>query len=466
MEIELESGVPEAKVAGPRITQNDRSSGGRMFALVDCNNFFCSCERIFNPALNGVPLVVLSNNDGCIISRSEEAKALGIPMGAPLHEQQEIIRSHGVHVFSSNYTLYGDMSARVMSVLREEVPDIEIYSIDEAFLSLPPDFDEEHARALQAKVDQWTGIAVCIGIGSTKLLAKLANRHAKKNKALTGGVFDLARYSDPHGILASTPTEGLWGVGRGLAERLRGMGIQTALDFQHADPASIRKALGVIGERLLRELNGISCLELETMPPDRKGVTASRSFGSPVETIGELEEALANHVARAGEKMRRFGLLVTEMEVFLQTNRFRKDDPQYSPVVGITLDFPTHSTAELMTAARTLLQRIYRPGYRYKKTGIQLLNLVSEDDYQPSLFHPPSTLSESGRIDVDKIVDEINRRLGDPRNPVITRAAQGVERPGESRRGWKMKADRHSPHYTTDWNQLPVARTEPPRPRP
>jgi DNA polymerase V len=422
-------------------------------ALVDCNNFFCSCERVFNPALQGKAVVVLSNNDGCIISRSEEAKALGIPMGAPLHEQQEVIRKHDVQVFSSNYTLYGDMSARVMSILREEVPEIEVYSIDEAFLKLPLNFDEEMARALRTKVLQWTGIPVCIGIGSTKMLAKLANRHAKKNKALTGGVFDLTRYWDPEGILADTPTDGLWGVGRNLAARLARMGIKTALDFQHADPASIRKSMGVVGERMFRELNGISCLELETMPPDRKGVMASRSFGSPVESLEELEEALANHVARAGEKIRRFGLLATGMEVFLQTNRFRADQPQYSPGIGRTLDRATHSTAELMATARDLLQRIYRPGYRYKKTGVQLTNLVSQEEYQPGLFDQV----KPGRIDVDKIVDEINRRLGDPKNPVITRASQGTERSGKGNKGWRMKSERHSPHYTTDWNQLPEA---------
>ena len=394
-------------------------------ALVDCNNFFCSCERVFDPPLQGKPIVVLSNNDGCIISRSDEAKALGIPMGAPLHEQQDVIRKHGVHVFSSNYTLYGDMSARVMSILRDEVPAIEVYSIDEAFLQLPEGFSEEQVRALRAKVLQWTGIPVCIGIGTTKLLAKLANRHAKKNKVLTGGVFDLTQYWDPDSILADTPTDGLWGVGRNLATRLKRMGISTALEFKQGDPAAIRKSMGVVGERLLRELNGIPCLELEEMPPDRKGVMASRSFGSPVESLEEIEEALANHVARASEKIRRFGLLATRLEVFLRTNRFRKDDPQYNPGTSITLDYPTHSTSELMSVARDLLRRIYRSGYRYKKTGIYLANLVAEDEYQQELFDAPRP-----RIDVDKIVDEINRRLGDPKNPVITRASQGTERSG------------------------------------
>lgn len=397
----------------------------------------------------GKPVVVLSNNDGCIISRNDEAKALGIPMGAPLHEQQAVIRKHGVHVFSSNYTLYGDMSSRVMSILRDEVPAIEVYSIDEAFLQLPEGFTEEQARALRAKVLQWTGIPVCIGIASTKLLAKAANRHTKKNKTVTGGVFDLTHYWDPDGILSEMETGDLWGVGKNLAQRLRGMGVKTALEFKQADPAAIRKSMGVIGERMLRELNGIPCMELEEMPPDRKGVMASRSFGSPVEGLVELEEALANHVARASEKIRRYGLLATRMEMFLRTNRFRRDDPQYCPGIGITLDRPTNSTAELMAAARNLLHRIYRPGYRYKKTGIQLANLVSEEEYQPELFDRPKA-----RIDVDKIVDEINRRMGDPKNPVITRASQGTLRSGK---GWKMRSERHSPNYTTDFSQIPEA---------
>ena len=399
----------------------------------------------------GKPVVVLSNNDGCIISRSDEAKALGIPMGAPLHEQQAVIRKHGVHVFSSNYTLYGDMSARVMSILRDEVPAIEVYSIDEAFLQLPEGFTEEQALALRAKVLQWTGIPVCIGIAPTKLLAKAANRYAKKNKAVTGGVFDLTAYWDPDAILSGMETGDLWGVGKNLAQRLRGLGVKTALEFKQADPAAIRKSMGVIGERMLRELNGISCMELEEMPPDRKGVMASRSFGSPVETLEELEEALANHVARASEKIRRYGLLATRMEVFIKTNRFKKDDPQYSRGIGITLDRPTSSTAELMTQARELLHRIYRPSYRYKKTGIQLAHLVSEDEYQPELFDRPT----QSVIHVDKIVDEINRRLGDTKNPVITRASQGTLRSGK---GWKMRSERHSPHYTTNWQELPEAK--------
>ena len=423
---------------------------GTRLALVDCNNFFCSCERVFDPSLVGVPVVVLSNNDGCIISRSEEAKALGIPMGAPLHQQQEVIRKHGVRVFSSNYTLYGDMSARVMSILRDALPAIEVYSIDEAFLELPDLMNEEKARELRARVRQWTGSPVCIGIASTKLLAKLSNQHAKKNRA-TGGVFDFGSCPDPDVLMAATPCDALWGIGKNLAKRLSKLGIENTLQLKKGDPAAVRKSLGVIGERLMRELNGISCLSLEEMPPSRKGVMASRSFGSPVEALEDLKEALANHVARASEKIRRFGLLATHMEIFVQTNRFRKDDPQYFPSIGVTLSTPTASTSVLMAIARELLQSIYRSGYRYKKTGVMLAHLVPEDEYQPSLFHAPA----KGRIDIDKIVDEINRRRGDNRSPVITRASQGTPHCGGR---WRMKAERHSPNYTTNWNELPVAK--------
>ena len=423
---------------------------GRL-ALVDCNNFFCSCERVFDPSLIGVPVVVLSNNDGCIISRSEEAKAIGIPMGAPLHEQKEVIRKHGVRVFSSNYTLYGDMSARVMSILRDEVGVMEVYSIDEAFLELGEGFGVEEARRLRAKVLRWTGIPVCIGIGETKMLAKLANRHAKKNREKTGGVFEMKKGAEE--LMAEVACDGLWGVGKNLARRLAGLGITTALDFKKADPVQIRKSLGVVGERMLREMNGTRCLELEEMPPDRKGVMASRSFGAPVEALEELEEALANHVARASEKVRRFNLWATRVDVFLQTNYFRKGEPQYCPGAGLNLDQPKNGTAELMEIAGKLLKRIYRSGYKYKKVGVMLGGLVGSGAYQPVLAF--EGVREEPRVDIDKIVDGINRRLGDRKNPVITRGSMGNRRMGGA---WRMRSGRKSPSYTTSWRELAVVR--------
>ena len=430
-------------------------------ALVDCNNFFCSCERVFDPSLVGVPVVVLSNNDGCIISRSEEAKALGIPMGAPLHEQAGVIQKNGVRVFSSNYTLYGDMSARVMSILRDEVGTLEVYSIDEAFLELGEGFGVEEARKLRAKVLQWTGIPVCIGIGETKMLAKLANRQAKKNREQTGGVFAITGGAEADAMMAELPCDVLWGVGKNLARRLAALGIATVLDFKRAEPGQIRKGLGVVGERMLRELHGTRCLDLEEMPPDRKGVMASRSFGGPVETLEELEEALANHVARASEKIRRFGLWATRVDVFLQTNRFRVGESQYCPAVGIDLAEPLQAAGLLMGLARELLQRIYRPGYRYKKVGVMLGGLVNASSFQPALDF--SGVREEPRVDIDKIVDGINRWLGDRKNPVITRGSMGVSKRklkrgeqggGTKGRMWRMKSGMRSRSFTTRWQDL------------
>lgn len=434
-------------------------------ALVDCNNFFCSCERVFDPSLVGVPVVVLSNNDGCIISRSEEAKTLGIPMGAPLHEQTEVLQKSGVRVFSSNYTLYGDMSARVMSILRDEVGTLEVYSIDEAFLELGEGFGVEEARRLRAKVLQWTGIPVCIGIGETKLLAKLANRQAKKNREQTGGVFAMLSGAETDALMEGLPCDVLWGVGKNLARRLETLGIATVLDFKRAEPGQIRKGLGVVGERMWRELHGTRCLDLEEMPPDRKGVMASRSFGGPVEMLEELEEALANHVARASEKVRRFGLWATRVDVFLQTNRFRRGEAQYCPGVGIDLAEPLQAAGVLMGVARALLQRIYRSGYRYKKVGVMLGGLVNANSFQPALNF--DGVREEPRTDIDKIVDGINRRLGDRKNPVITRGSMGVSKrrmkgveKGKDVRvsAWRMRSGMRSRSYTTRWQELIEAR--------
>ena len=420
-------------------------------ALVDCNNFFCSCERVFAPDLHGKPVVVLSNNDGCIISRSEEAKAVGIPMGAPRHEQEGVIRKHGVKVLSSNYTLYGDMSARVMTILRDAALEMEVYSIDEAFLKLPEEFGEKEARALRAKVLRWTGIPVCIGIGTTKMLAKVANREAKKRREQTGGVLDLDGGVDVEELLDRVPCDGLWGVGKRLAQRLAGLGIHTAREFRQADPRQVRQSLGVVGERMWWEMNGVSCLPWEETPPDRKGVVASRSFGATVETLEELEVALAHHVARASEKIRRMGLKASRIEVFLQTNRFRVGEAQYCPVAGLNLDEPSASTSELLGRARELLKEIYRSGFRYQKTGVSLGRLVREEGIQECL---PFVGSRKASLVVDAIVDRINQRLGDRKNPVITRGAMGTKL---SPQRWRMKSGLRSPAYTTSWADLPIA---------
>ena len=308
---------------------------------------------------------------------------------------------------------------------------------------------------------------MCSSDLKTKMLAKLANCHAKKNREKTGGVFELAEGAGSDPLMAEVACDALWGVGKNLARRLAGLGIRTVLDFKRSEPAQIRKSLGVVGERMLRELGGTPCLELEEMPPDRKGVMASRSFGGPVETLEELEEALANHVARASEKVRRFGLWATRVDVFLQTNRFRSGEAQYCAGVGVDLDEPAHATSGLMGVAARLLRRIYRPGYRYKKVGVMLGGLVNAGAFQPAL--PFAGVREEPRVDIDRIVDGINRRLGDRKNPVITRGSMGVSKikikeegngGGEKvrLRQWRMKSGMRSRSYTTNWAELIVAK--------
>ena len=414
-------------------------------ALVDCNNFYASCERVFNPRLIGRPVVVLSSNDGCVIARSEEAKALGIVMGAPAFKNKEIFRRHAVEVMSSNYALYGDMSARVMSVLRSHAPGIEVYSIDEAFLALDDGQGESFTRELRAQVRQSTGIPVSVGIASTKVLAKLANRVAKKTPGLNG-VFDLTAAGDPDEVLARVACGDIWGIGTRLAARLGG--IRTARDLKHADMAWVRRELGVVGERIARELNGIPCLKLEEMPPPKKGIASARSFGSPVEALAELEEALATYTARVAEKLRAGHLLASHVHVFVTTNPFSTSQHQYTAGAQTTLLCPSNGTPELMTAALSLLRKIYRPGHLYKKTGIFVTELVSDQCVQLSLFDQP--VGEAApRKALEAAVDQLNRRYG---TNTVRYGAMGIQQ------RWGMRQKRKSQGFTTRWGELPVAR--------
>ena len=415
------------------------------FALVDCNNFYASCERVFNPRLIGRPVVVLSNNDGCVIARSEESKLLGIEMGAPAFKNEDKFRRHGVQVLSSNYALYGDMSARVMTTLRQMAPSMEVYSIDEAFLGLEPWQDEAFGRELRARVRQWTGIPVSVGIASTKVLAKLANRIAKKTPSLQG-VFDLTAAPDPDAVLARVACEDIWGIGKRLAVRLARGGIQTALDLKHADMAWVRRELGVLGERIARELNGISCLELEDAPAPQKGIATARSFGHPIEVIEGLEQALATYTARAAEKLRAGGQLAGRIQVHLETSPFRPDLPQYYPVSKIALPEPTSHTPELIAAALTLVRKIYRPGYQYKKVGVFLTELCSEATAQLTLF-TPKTDNASTRLDT--LVDQLNHRYG---TNTVRYGSMGFDRK------WRMRQERKSRGFTTRWGELLLAR--------
>jgi DNA polymerase V len=416
---------------------------GAPIALVDCNNFYASCERVFQPDLRGRPVVVLSNNDGCVIARSNEAKALGIEMGAPWHLHRLRFRKAGVVVRSSNYTLYGDMSARVMRVLSDFTPNLEIYSIDEAFLGLSG-FEarlETHARELRQTVLQWTGIPVSVGIAPTKTLAKVANRIAK-NDAASGGVRCVLDEVAQREALAQLDLTDLWGIARRLAARLRAIGITTPLELRDADHRFMRERFSVVLERMVLELRGAACIGLEEVAPDRKSLIASRSFGRPVETRRGLEEAVCVYTARAAEKMRRQNLATASLAVWIETNGFKLEDRQYSASKSVRLLVATADTGKLIAAATAALRIIFKQGYRYKKAGVTFLELVPAERVQSSLFDQPDDARSINRMHA---VDELNARFG--------RGTIGFGTAGE-RQAWHLRREFISPRYTTDWNEL------------
>jgi DNA polymerase V len=340
-------------------------------ALVDCNNFYASCERVFQPGLRGKPVVVLSNNDGCVIARSNEAKALGVEMGAPWHLNKAKFAKDGIIVRSSNYALYGDMSARVMTVLRTFAPSVEVYSIDEAFLSLEGFGDrlEGHARQIRETVLQWTGIPVSVGIAPTKTLAKVANRTAKKDPA-SGGVRILESESEIEAALAKMELTDLWGVAKRMAVRLEAIGIKTPLELRQADAGFVRQHCSVVMERMVLELQGTPCHAFETVVADRKSIMASRSFGRMVQDRVQMEQAVSSYVARAAEKLRRQRLATAHLMVFIHTNRFKPQERQYEASQVVQLPVATSDTGKLTRAALSGLAKIYRDGYRYQKAAV------------------------------------------------------------------------------------------------
>jgi DNA polymerase V len=416
---------------------------GELIALVDCNNFYASCERVFQPELRGKPVVVLSNNDGCVIARSNEAKALGIPMGEAWHICKNRVKTEGVIVRSSNYTLYGDMSRRVMSVLGEFTPNLEIYSIDEAFLSLAGFGSriEAHARAIHRTVPAWTGIPVSVGIARTKTLAKLANRTAKKHAA-SGGICVLDSEAAIEAALARVELTDLWGISGRLSARLIELGITTPIQLQQSDARFMREKFGVVMERMVLELRGIPCIGLEQSIADRKSIMASRSFGRAVTTRQELEEAVAAYVARAAEKLRRQQLVTASLQVFIHTNRFRQDQRQYNATQAYEIPVATADTGRLTQAALRALAAIWRPEYQYKKAGVMLLELHKAAQVQETLFHASDTPASQARM---RAIDALNARFG---RDTVTYAASG------RRRGWKLRSSFHSPRYTTSWQEL------------
>ena len=446
-----------------------------MYALVDCNNFYVSCERVFNPILQKKPVVVLSNNDGCIIARSNEAKSLGIPMGAPMFKYKDLLLENNVMVYSSNYTLYGDMSSRVMNCLKNFTPEVEVYSIDEAFLCLKglnKNFLFKEMQKIKNDVYQWTGIPVSIGIASTKTLAKLANCIAKKHTR--EGVYIISNDSkELESILKKTKVEDIWGISKRWGARLHNISIFTGFQLKNSDPRQIKQCLSVVGEKIVRELNGVPCIPLEFIQP-RKSIMVSRSFGSMISDFDNLKEAISNHVVVAASKLRSQSSLCNSICVFIQTNRFHIKEPQYKNSKEILFSEPMQNTFRLLKASDQALKLIYRSKFKYHKAGVILSQLVTKTNYQINNEMVNTTREEKFGIQPDlfsntlnnrkkqnrgdrfiDLIDEINSKLG---KGSITYGAQGIQKESKKakdlRSNWQMKSYHRSPSYTTRWNEL------------
>ncbi|CDF80310.1 DNA-directed DNA polymerase [Formosa agariphila KMM 3901] len=414
-----------------------------MFALVDCNNFYASCERVFNPALNGKPIAVLSNNDGCVIARSNEAKALGIPMGAPAFEYKHLFLKHNIHVFSSNYALYGDMSSRVMSLLANFSPDIEIYSIDEAFLKFEgfQYFNlQEIGEIMRKQVIRGTGIPISIGFAPTKALTKVANKIAKKFTERTQGVYIIDTEEKRVKALKWTAIEDVWGVGRKHAKRLRALNINNAYQFTLQSDDWVRKHMSVIGLRLKHDLEGKPTLNLET-PNTKKSIATTRSFEGMITDYAALQERVATFAVSCAEKLRHQNSHTNAVMVFLHTNGFRKDLPQYYRNVVIKTENPTNSSFDLIKTAHKALESIYKKGLHYKKAGVIVMNLTPEDQKQFSLFSHENPKHQP----LMAIVDRLNASYG---NNKVKFGSQSLGRQ------WKMKQERLSPRYSTHINDI------------
>lgn len=424
-------------------------SRGALFALVDVNNFYASCEAVFDPSLTGRPLVVLSNNDGCVVARSAEAKARGIKMGEPWHHVKARPAGAGVIAYSSNYTLYADMSSRVMRILGEMAPTIEVYSIDESFLGVHRVVDlEALARSIRARVRQWTGLTVCVGSGSTKTRAKLANHIAKKRPE-HNGCFNLeALDADQESALLSSIEVGeVWGVGRATTNRLRELGICTVAQLRSAPAKRIREDFGVVVERIVAELNGVSCLPLELAVSAKQQIVSSRSFGRYVRSLDELAQGVLSYACRAAEKLRAQGSTTRLIRVFIETNPFKEGAPQYTPSSVIAFNEATDDSLIIGRAALAVVRRIYLPGYDYKKAGVHLSELAPKEARQSTFFDDPVALQRRSRLNLT--LDRVNLRFG--RGAAVLGAA-GMEK------AWSMKRENLSPEYTTNWACLPLVR--------
>ncbi|MEM9933953.1 MAG: Y-family DNA polymerase [Bacteroidota bacterium] len=417
----------------------------KVFALVDCNNFYASCERLFRPDLRSRPIVVLSNNDGCVVARSSEAKAAGIPMAKPIFKLRDQIQAHQVQVFSSNYTLYGDLSNRVMNVLETFSPLVEPYSIDEAFIDLSgidtKDYDSL-GKKIQERIYQWTGIPISIGIATSKTLAKIAANLSKKSKKLDG-VFSLVDSPYLERALKATPIEDVWGIGPGYAERLKAYQLETAWDLHQADIHWVRKKLTVIGQRTALELHGESCIPIDSIPSLRKSVITSRSFGKPVTALSDLQEAVTFYTSRCAEKLRKSNTLAKLLTVYARSGQYEDRSKSGKDSFSLTLPEATNVTPHLVSYAMKALEKIFEPGKRYKKAGVILTDLVSSESIQLSVFDEAPTQSDQRLM---HLLDDLNEKMGKGK---VFIAKEGVDK------GWRMKSEMRSPNYTTNWQQIP-----------
>ena len=419
-----------------------------MFALVDCNNFYASCERAFRPELRLCPVVVLSNNDGCIIARSEEAKALGIQMGTPEFKCRDLLKKHDVAVFSSNYALYGDMSSRVMRLLGKLAPEIEVYSIDEAFLDLSSftRFDlTDYAQQIRKTVRLYTGIPVCVGIAPTKTLAKIANRIAKKNPEYKG-VCVLATAEEIQAALNRTKVEDIWGIGRQWSKLLQAKRIDTAADLAVASPAWIRKHLHIVGARIQAELQGKSCLPMELVRPAKQSICTSRSFGRNVSTLAELQQAVATFASKCAVKLRKEDSLASLLTVFITTSPFDESNDRYWGTRTAALQHPTQDSIAMLKAAETILAGIFRDGKVYKKAGVMVSGIVPKaaSSTTLSLFAEEAPTADERHGKIMQVMDAINKRYG---SGAVRLAAENSE-------AWKPHQERLSPRYSTRWSDI------------
>jgi DNA polymerase V len=413
--------------------------------LIDCNNYYVSCERAFDSSLVGVPVVVASNNDGCAIARSQEAKVLGVKMGDPIHLIRDRLNKHGVVVRSSNYTLYGDMQRRVLAAIEEFASEVEIYSIDESFVDLTPFSDRDlaaHVNAMRDQVRRWTTIPTCVGIGPTKTLAKLANAAAKKNP-LFDGVADLREDPLRNWVLDRFPVGDVWGVGRATAGKLAALGVTTAGQLRDMQMKQARGVGTVVLERLVAELQGVAADAVAVVEPQRKGMAVTRSFGSYVRDLETLMGAVAQYAMRAGEKLRSHGLVAGQLTVFFHTNKHKRDKPQYAASRRVSLHPMTADSLELLAAARRGVEAAWRDGYEFSKAGIMLDDLIAADLRPRTLFE----VNPERRERLMTALDEVNGRFG---KFAAVPAAQGF------RRDWKMRSENKSPAWTTRLDEVPV----------